>query len=330
MKHTLTITIILASLFLISQVTGLLTVNKYIELDFIDDEPVIRHPETVLGPAPEIENKSMTFLPIVLTILIGTAFIFVLMYFKLGNIWKYWFLFAVIVTMSISFGIYLPIEGGGFIAFILALILGLVKVFRPNVIVHNFTEIFIYTGITIAILPFLNLFSAFMLLIAISIYDAIAVWKSKHMIKLAEFQTTTKVFAGLLIPYTKGKIYPKQGKVRTARLRTKAGKAKSVPSAEKDVLPIERKINGGVETNAILGGGDIAFPMLFSSAVMQHLIEIENYTKAAALNSSLIIALTSTLALAGLLLLSKENRFYPAMPFISFGCLVGYGIILLI
>ena len=207
MKHTLTITIILASLFLISQVTGLLTVNKYIELDFIDDEPVIRHPETVLGPAPEIENKSMTFLPIVLTILIGTAFIFVLMYFKLGNIWKYWFLFAVIVTMSISFGIYLPIEGGGFIAFILALILGLVKVFRPNVIVHNFTEIFIYTGITIAILPFLNLFSAFMLLIAISIYDAIAVWKSKHMIKLAEFQTTTKVFAGLLIPYTKGKIW---------------------------------------------------------------------------------------------------------------------------
>jgi len=326
MKHTLQITMILVLIFFISQLTGLVTINKYIQIDIIDGKPVVSHPDTVLGPPPDIEDKSLTFIPIVLTILVGTAFIFVLMYFRLGNIWKYWFLFAVIVTMSVSFGVYI----NPFIAFIIALILGLIKVFKPNVFVHNFTEIFIYTGITIVILPFLNLFSAFMLLIAISIYDAIAVWKSKHMIKLAEFQTTTKVFAGLLIPYKKEKGIIKEGvKVKTAA-KPAAKKAKPGLVAEDDLALIKKKIEGDGQKNAILGGGDIAFPMLFSAAVMQHLIEMENYTRIAALNNSLIIALTSTIALIGLLLFSKENRFYPAMPFITVGCLIGYGIILLI
>ena len=319
MKHTLSITLIIAAIFLLSQVVGLFTVNQYIDVALVNGTPVVTHPTTLLGEPPEVEDKSLSFIPIFLAILIGTAFVFVLIHFKLGKLWKYWFLFAVIITLAVSFGVYI----NPFIAFVLALILGLLKVFKPNIFVHNFTEIFIYTGITIAILPFFNLFSAFMLLIAISIYDAIAVWKSKHMIKLAEFQTKSKVFAGLLIPYTD----LREGDVKMAKAKSTA---KYIPSASSTLKHSATK--KGLEKrkakNAILGGGDIAFPLIFASVVMQHLIEVDGLSKIAALSNSLIIAVTTTIALALLLSFSKANRYYPAMPFISAGCLLGYVIIL--
>ena len=86
MKHSLKITILLGVIFLVSQVVGLVTVSQYINIDIIDGKKIIEHPETVLGEAPEIENKSMSFLPLILTILAGTALIFVLIHFRLGSI----------------------------------------------------------------------------------------------------------------------------------------------------------------------------------------------------------------------------------------------------
>ena len=47
----------------------------------------------------------------------------------------------------------------------------------------------------------LTLKQASILLVLISIYDMIAVWKSKHMITLAKFQLDTKSFAGLAMNY---------------------------------------------------------------------------------------------------------------------------------
>ncbi|MCK5026337.1 MAG: hypothetical protein KAS15_07095 [Nanoarchaeota archaeon] len=327
MKHTLHITLIIAAIFLVSQVVGLVTVNQYLIVDIIDGETNIDYPETLLGEPPEVEKKTFSFIYIMLTILVGTAFIFVLIHFKLGKLWKYWFLFAVVMTLAISFGVYI----NPFIAFVLALILGLIKVFKPNIFVHNFTEVFIYTGVTIAILPLINLVSAFMLLLLISGYDAIAVWKSKHMIKLAEFQTESKVFAGLLIPYKdkrEGEI--KDAKVKTAKVAQAKKVANLAPAAKSKNSETKKKIVKGKAKNAILGGGDIAFPLIFASVVMQHLIEFEGYSKLAALNSTFIIAVTTTIALAALLFFSKEDRFYPAMPFISAGCILGYAIVLLL
>ena len=45
---------------------------------------------------------------------------------------------------------------------------------------------------------------------------------------------------------------------------------------------------------------------------------------------SMIIVATTTLALALLFMAAKKDRFYPAMPFISAGCLVGWAVTLLI
>ena len=83
----------------------------------------------------------------------------------------------------------------------LAISLAAWKILRPNVFIHNLTEVFIYGGIAALLVPIINLFSAFILLLLISIYDMYAVWKSKHMVSMAKFQSEAKVFAGLLKRY---------------------------------------------------------------------------------------------------------------------------------
>jgi len=44
----------------------------------------------------------------------------------------------------------------------------------------------------------------------------------------------------------------------------------------------------------------------------------------------MIIPIMTSIALLILLLKSKKDRFYPAMPFLTAGCLAGYGILQLI
>jgi hypothetical protein len=83
------------------------------------------------------------------------------------------------------------------------------------------------------------------------------------------------------------------------------------------------------QKSAILGGGDVAFPLMFSAAVMESLI-FDGFTKQVAFLQSLIITLFVAIALWLLFIKSEKDKFYPAMPFLSAGCLVGYGIILLI
>ena len=78
---------------------------------------------------------------------------------------------------------------------------------------------------------------------------------------------------------------------------------------------------------AVLCGGDIGFPLLFAGVVMKDLmlknVELIGFLKA------LIIPVFVTLALLYLLLKGKEDKFYPAMPYITVGCVVGYFVILL-
>ena len=298
MKHNLKVTLILVIIFLLAQLFGVYTYTLNISPEEQEDGTiVISHKDTVLGPTPELEEeeKSFSFIPIFIAILIGTVILFALIRFNLGFLWKYWFLLAVVITMTLSFEVYF----GGIIAFVIALILGILKVFRHNVLIHNLSEIFIYTGIVIVIAPLLNLFSAMLLLVAISIYDIIAVWKSKHMVKLAKFQTKTKLFAGLFIPYKKGEI---------TEIKTQEGEG---------------------ERNAILGGGDIAFPLLFSVIVIEWLIKAGR-EKFLAANLTLIVVATTTIALTLLLLKGKKNKFYPAMPFITFGSFAGFAIVYLL
>ena len=119
----------------------------------------------------------------------------------------------------------------------------------------------------------------------------IAVWKTKHMIKLAKFQTKSRMFAGLLVPYQ-----------IPHKIKTKES----------------QKLEPG--RTAILGGGDMGFPLLFAGVVLK----TSNFL------NSFIIVLTTTLVLFLLFYFAEKKKFYPAMPFLSLGCLLGYLITLTI
>lgn len=304
MKHTIKVTILLVFFFFMAQFVGLLIINQY-----IDHKKTIESKEVVFKPLPygferpEIKNQSTSFIYITLAVITGTFLVLVLVKFEKQFVWKYVFFAAVWSTLSIALAAFInPVA-----AAVLALIVSIFRLYRPNVIIQNLSEIFIYGGLASFVVNIFNLFAAFMLLVVISIYDFIAVFKTKHMIKLAEFQSKSKVFAGLLIPYKRDKI--------------------SVTAMHKpEIGDIPKKIHKS--SVAVLGGGDIGFTLIFAGVVMKGLMLKE--TILVGFLKTLIIPVFVSFALLMLLLKGQQNKFYPAMPVLSLGCFIGYLVILLI
>jgi presenilin-like A22 family membrane protease len=317
MKHNLKVTLMLVGFFVLAQLIGLCLINISIKgLVVTDGVTSVLHSETSLGPRPEMSGLG-AFAYVVIGVAVGTILVLIIIKLHKLNLWKAWFLLAVFIAISLALGVFLQ----SYLAFIIALGLALFKIFKPNIIIHNLTEVLMYAGIGVFLAPMLNVFWVSMLLIAISIYDFIAVFKSKHMVKMAEFQTESKVFAGLFIPYTTKK--------SPAGVKSKII-ASASPNPPKNFQASGTSSKQFVERkNAVLGGGDIAFPLIFTGVVMDDLV-LHGLSKLAALQLSLIITVTSTIALAALFIMAKKDKFYPAMPFISAGCFIGYGIVWLI
>jgi len=280
MKHNLKVSLLVVLLFLAAQFIGLVIVGSYLEEDLEKELPFgIERPEV---------NESTSYFSLMFAILFATAIALLLIKFGAVKLWKLWFFVASLYLLTIAFGSFLTQT----LALVGAVFFTSLRFFRPSIISHNFVELFIYSGIAVLFVPMLSISSMIILLVLIAIYDMIAVWKTKHMIKMAKFQAKAKVFAGLAIPYAMKKVTDKKTK-KKSKVFTKT---------------------------AILGGGDIGFPMLFAGVVL----------KTTGFLDASLVAVFSAIALLLLLVYSKKNKFYPAMPFIGAGCLLGYLIGLLI
>ncbi len=224
---------------------------------------------------PDLDEQT-SFASIFLFILIATVLALLLLKFELFTIWKLWFLLSVFFTLLVSFAVFVS----EYVAIFLAIAFALWRVFKPNVYVHNFTEIFIYGALAAIFVPLLTVFSVAILLVLISIYDYIAVRKTKHMVTLAKSQGKAKVFAGLLVPYKK--------------------------------------------SVAILGGGDMGFPLLFAAVAMVQydlgLLDWRTY----------LIPFFAGMMLFALFTKGDKKKFYPAMPYLTLGCFLGLGLLLLL
>jgi len=293
MKHTLKITLFLVFIFLAAQIIGLAVTYAYIDKEKTAETGELVFEDLPLGmERPEVEKGSSLLILVVGAILVGTIILLLLIRFNVGILWKIWFFLAIWLTLTVAFGAFIPVLAAGVLGFLLA---GW-KVLRPNIFIQNITELFVYGGLAAIFVPIksFTISIAIILLILISIYDMYAVWKSKHMVKLAKYQSKQKVFAGLLVPYKlpKGmKKIKKRGKGKLIKVKT-----------------------------AVLGGGDIGFPLIFAGVVMKQF----GFLK------TLVIPVAVTIALFLLLYYSKKDKFYPAMPFISAGCLAGYVLVLLL
>ncbi len=297
MKHHPKVVVVLLGLFLLAQFLGLAVLKMYIDPVKSAEAGKIMFTELPIGERPPLDENT-SYVPLIMAVLLGTVILLVLIKFNLHWVWKIWFLMAVVISLSIAFGAFLWKE----VAFVLALGLGLWKIFKPNFYVHTFTELFSYSGLAVIFVPLLNLWSVSVLLVLISIYDAYAVWKSKHMITLAKSQTDAKVFAGLLLPYQDGAIKTKMHE-------------RGVHHGETHGKKVPMKIR-----TAMLGGGDIGFPLIFAGVVLKEM----------GVWQALVIPFFSLAGLGFLLWYGDEHKFYPAMPFIGAGCFLGLGVVWLL
>ncbi len=288
MKHNVKITVILLSLFIITQLIGLFVINHYISVN--NDLPYGMKP-----PVAEQESDFYTsFLPsIILAFVIAVVVLFLMMKFKAEVFLKVWFFVVVIIALGITLNALIDsVPYSSLISLVVTIPLAYFKVFRRNFLVHNITELFIYPGIAAVFVPLLNIYTMIALLILISAYDMWAVWHSGVMQKMAKFQINKlKVFSGFFVPYASKKVKEK---------------IKKIP--KKDLEKKKIKVN-----LAILGGGDIVFPIITSGVVY----------KTFGVIPALLVIIGATAGLGYLFVAAKKKEFYPAMPFITAGMFIG-------
>jgi presenilin-like A22 family membrane protease len=293
MKHRPKIIIILLSMFIIAQFIGLYVINYY---SLPANELPLGMGQAKVDMQCEINSLSDFFscteylTTIIFAFIIALTIFFFLTKIKAELIIRLWFFFVIIIALLIAFQSLLPQMNYTFwISLIAAVFLGFLKIFRQNMLVHNLTELFVYPGIAAVFVPLLNIYTVLILLILISIYDMWAVWHSGIMQKMAKYQINkVKTFSGFFIPYLTKKV---KLQMKRAGLRKK-------------------KIRVNV---AILGGGDVVFPIITAGVVML------TY----GLLSALFVIAGAASGLLYLFIRSEKKKFYPAMPFITAGIFAG-------
>lgn len=302
MKHSLKITIILIFMFVFSQLAGIGVISLY-SPDIVQqtDESgnltnVTQYHMPFGTNPPKNVDPGASLISIVIAIFIAICAMLLLMHLGVPALLRTWFFVVVIVAMGISINsIIQNVIYSSWIALLISIPLAYIKVFRRNILIHNLTEILIYPGIAAIFVPLLNVWAICVLLVIISIYDIYAVWHAGFMQKMAKYQIQkVKVFGGFFVPYL--------GK-KERELINNAKKSNYLKKLKK------KKIKVNI---AILGGGDIVFPMILAGVVFNTL----------GLIPALIIIAGATAGLAYLFHISEKGKFYPAMPFISAGCFI--------
>jgi len=177
MKHDIKTTSILLIMFISAQIIGLFITLQYIN---ITPQGNVEFSNLPLGIERPDMSPQDSLIYILIGVLLGTAFLFLLIKFRAFFVWKFWYSMALILTLTISFKAFVS----EYVAFSISLILTLWRIFKPNLYINNTIELFLYGGIAAIFVDLFDVWTAFALLVLISIYDMIAVWKSKHMIKV--------------------------------------------------------------------------------------------------------------------------------------------------
>lgn len=314
MKHNTKITILLIMMFLVTQLIGLFIISVY-------NTPGNTLPFGMQPPEPVPQDVSI--FSILIAFVIAIALFFILTKIKAEKFIRFWFFIVTALALGLAFkAIFLFFHKNDYlmqtpgleyffsgisiisiIVFIIGLALAYFKIYKRNLLVHNFTELLIYPGIAAVFIPLLNELGIIILLLVISIYDIWAVWKSEFMQKMAKFQIENlKFFTGFFIPYA--------DKKQKAKIKLIKDKYKN----KGDKFLTKKFKQAKIRVNlAILGGGDVIFPIITAGV----------FFKSYGLFAALIITACATLALLGLFIFAQKGKFYPAMPFLTIGLYIG-------
>ena len=218
---------------------------------------------------------------ILLIILLGNKF-------KKGKIilFKGIFVFAIIFGGLVSLSLWIP----DIFALILMVILVFIWLQKPIVLVHNLAIILGIAGISTLGFSF-SPENMILILIVFSAYDYIAVFKTKHMVKMAKEMIEAQAILGFILPQKISDFLANLKEVR---------------------LPAEQ-VGGKF---LILGGGDVAFPLIFCVSLIS-----------SGILNSLIVAFYAFLGLFVNFLIfinQKARKPIPALPLIALFSIIGF------
>jgi len=118
---------------------------------------------------------------------------------------------------------------------------------------------------------------------------------------MAKYQMNElKIFGGFLIPHAS-----KKAKMQLRKIRLIKSKTKQKSELKKSKIRIQM---------ALLGGGDVVFPIITAGVFMRAFNSIQ---------PALFIIFGALVGLSYLFLNSEKKKFYPAMPFITIGIFAG-------
>ena len=236
----------------------------------------------------KIEIPSFSSLEFILCFFLATLFAFLIFRFlreraTKGKIYKILFLSVSFFSSLIFFESFLPEP----IPLILVFLLIFWWMKKPIVLNQNLLIIFSLAGIGASLGLSLKPESVILILIILSIYDFIAVYKTNHMVKIAKDMIEAGTILGLVFPFEP------------------LGFLKST----KEIKPGEGKF-------LVLGGGDVAFPLIFSVSLLKF-----------GILKSFFVALFSLFGLFSnflFFLLQRKREGIPALPLISLFSILGY------
>lgn len=235
-----------------------------------------------------IEKQSYSWWQFLILFLFGTVLVLLFIKFVKSKIVFGGFFYLLIFLGCVMF---FDIFELGLIGMGLALIIVLLRRFLPSVLIHNLAIILAICGMGAYFGLSFNPWQIIIILIFLSVYDFIAVFKTKHMVKM--FRKLAEKGAAFAI---------------------------IAPNKWRGFLIGLAKVQPGAEF-IYLGTGDLVFPIIFAVSALRDGL----------LSSVLIIigALLGVLVINFYFYFKKERKAFPALPPIAAGSIIGYLISLL-
>ncbi len=268
-----------AFFFVLSSLLGILVVFRIYQI-----------PE--LKKVIDAQRTSLNPLQFLLSFLIVTVlFLLFLPLFKKKPIFlKFFFYLGVLIGLDVVIGVFL----GEPHALILALILVILLNMYPRILFHNVLFSCSLAGIGATLAASFDPISIVVILGILAFYDIVAVYFTKHMVKMAQIPAKQGVFFGLILP-KRNKDFLK----------------------DKPILKFGKK-----SAYYFLGGGDVVLPMILAISVVKE-----------SLIDALIVSLFSFLGLFLLHLIfvfQKNKKPMPGLPPLILMTILGYLITTLI
>lgn len=221
--------------------------------------------------------------------IIATIFIVLaIKYLKGGKFFILVFYFVIVLGAFTVFNLFMAFE----FAIAMALIVLLLRITAPRIWTHNLAIVLGLSGISASVGLDLKPLGVIIILVVLSIYDYVAVYKTKTMVKMFKGMLQRGVIFSIIIPE-----HAKNWFVDLKKVKPKEG-------------------------FMFLGTGDIALPMIFAASA----VSVDFISPALIIIGSVLGVATIHV----LFKLQKKKAAMPALPPIAFFSILGYLISLFI